>query len=360
METEDIVQPLTLDQQAAIVEARDWLEDLLTGIGHGAEVNLRVEAETIVFSLDSDDDAGMLIGRKGQTLDALQYLTNVAFSQRIGRRLTLDVADYRQRHLSKLVEQAQSAAIRVRTTGRSLRLPPMNASDRRVVHTTILEYTDLVTASHGEEPFRCVIVEPKDRRFRPMAPRPPQRPGFGRPGGGGGFRGRGPAPGRGFGPGPGREAGGPGRGFGGPGQGGGFGGPGQGGGFRDRGPGQGGFGGPGQGGGGFRDRGPGPGGGGFRGPDRGPGPGPGGGGFRGPDRGPGPGPGGGGFRGPDRGPGPGGPPGGGGFRGPDRGPGPGGPPGGGGGFRGPDRGPGGGPPGGGPPGGGGGFRGPRP
>ncbi|MBM3274333.1 MAG: KH domain-containing protein, partial [Candidatus Sericytochromatia bacterium] len=190
-ETEDLVQPLTPDQQMAIVEARDWLADLLEGIGHGAEVGLRVEAETIIFSLESDDAAGVLIGRKGQTLDALQYLTNVAFSQRIGRRLTLDVADYRSRHLSKLIEQAQAAAARVRETGRPLRLPPMNASDRRVVHTAILEFPELGTASHGEEPFRCVIVEPKDRRFRPLPPRPPRKPGGfgGRPGGG--FRGRG-------------------------------------------------------------------------------------------------------------------------------------------------------------------------
>ncbi|MBM3267372.1 MAG: KH domain-containing protein, partial [Candidatus Sericytochromatia bacterium] len=191
-DTEDLVQPLTLEQQSAIVQARDWLADLLQGIGHGAEVGLRVEAETIIFSLESEDDAGTLIGRKGQTLDSLQYLTNVAYSQRIGRRLTLDVADYRSRHLSKLIEQAQAAAARVRDTGRPLRLPPMNASDRRVVHTAILEFPDLATASHGEEPFRCVIVEPKDRRFKPMPPRPPARKpgGFGgRPGGG--FRGRG-------------------------------------------------------------------------------------------------------------------------------------------------------------------------
>jgi spoIIIJ-associated protein len=278
-DTDDLVQPLTFDQQGAVVEARDWLSDLLIGIGHPAEVGLRVEAETIIFSLESDDDAGVLIGRKGQTLDALQYLTNVAFSQRVGRRLTLDVADYRQRHLAKLIEQAHSAADRVRTTGRPLRLPPMNASDRRVVHTTVLDFPDLATASHGEEPFRCVIVEPKDRRFKPMPPRPPARtPGFGRPSGG--FRGKG----EGFG-GPGRPA-----------ARGGFGtrGPDRGGfGDRDRGPG-GGFGGRGPGGGfGGRDPMRGPGGGfGGRGPDRGPG--------GGPDRGPGGGPGGsggGGFRG---------------------------------------------------------------
>lgn len=220
---------LTAEQRQAVEAARRWLEALLAGIGIPSDVTTRTELETVVFTLGADD-AGTLIGRKGQTLDSLQYLTNVAFSQKVGRRLTLDVADYRQRHLEKLVEQAQAAADRVKTTGRSLRLPPMNAADRRVIHTTVLDFPDLVTASHGEEPFRCVIIEPKDHRFKPLPPRPPARPGFGgRPGGG--FRG-----------GPGRGPGRPGGGFRGPGGGGGFGRP-QGEGFRGPGGG-GGFGRP--------------------------------------------------------------------------------------------------------------------
>ncbi|MBU6428532.1 MAG: KH domain-containing protein [Cyanobacteria bacterium REEB65] len=186
--SEFISADLTAPQAESVESARLWLKALLAGIGLPLEVTTRPDVETVVFMLEAPEDAGALIGRKGQTLDALQYLTNVAFSQKVGRRLTLDVAEYRQRHLAKLVEQAQAAALRVRTTGRSLRLPPMNAADRRVIHTSVLDFPDLVTASHGEEPFRCVIVEPKDRRFKPLPQRPPGRPGFG-----GGFRGgRGP------------------------------------------------------------------------------------------------------------------------------------------------------------------------
>ncbi len=254
---EAILTELTAEQGDWVVLAQRWLEALLAGIGIPGDVTTRAEAETVVFTLNADD-AGSLIGHKGQTLDSLQYLTNVAFSQKVGRRLTLDVADYRQLHQAKLVEQAQTAAVRVQTTGRSLRLPPMNAADRRVIHTTVLEFPELVTASHGEEPFRCVIIEPKDRRFKPLPQRPPARPGFGRPAGGG-FRG-----------GPGRGPGRPGGGFRG-GAGGGFGRP-QGEGFRGPGApgGPGGFGRP-----------QGEGGGGFRGPDHPPSGG-GGGGFRSP------------------------------------------------------------------------------
>lgn len=142
-------------------EAQDWLLDILDEMEIECSVGLIFDEESITFHLETEDDAGMLIGRKGQTLDALQYLLNVAYGPRIGKRLIVDVHDYRKRHHEKLVEQALEAVDRVRESGRSLRMPPMSAADRKVVHNEILAFPDMETASQGEEPHRCVVVHLK-------------------------------------------------------------------------------------------------------------------------------------------------------------------------------------------------------
>ncbi|MNX56516.1 R3H domain protein [compost metagenome] len=142
-------------------EAQDWLLDILDEMELDCSVGLIFDEETITFHIETEDDAGMLIGRKGQTLDALQYLLNVAYGPKIGKRLIVDVHDYRKRHHEKLVEQALDAVDRVRETGRSLRLPPMSAADRKVVHNEILAFSDMETGSQGEEPNRYVVVHLK-------------------------------------------------------------------------------------------------------------------------------------------------------------------------------------------------------
>lgn len=144
-----------------IDDAQDWLLDILDGMEMECSVGLIFEEDTIVFHIETDDDAGMLIGRKGQTLDALQYLLNVAYGPKIGKRLVVDVQDYRRRHHDKLIEQALNAAERVRLTGRPLRMTPMSASDRRIVHQELAAFTDLETGSQGDEPNRFVVIYPK-------------------------------------------------------------------------------------------------------------------------------------------------------------------------------------------------------
>jgi spoIIIJ-associated protein len=155
-----------------IDDALDWLEDLLDVMGVPCDAVAYLDPDHVTFDLETDEDAGMIIGRKGHTLDAIQYLLNAAFGQRVGKRMIVDIQGYRERHEAKLVEQAHQAAERVRVNGRPYRLPPMSASDRRVVHNALLDYTDLETGSQGEEPNRFVVVSPKRERDR----RPGYRP----------------------------------------------------------------------------------------------------------------------------------------------------------------------------------------
>lgn len=162
-------------------EAQDWLLDVLDQLDMPCTVGLVIEPETVTFDIETDEDAGVLIGRKGQTLDALQYLLNAAYARDVGKRLVVDVQDYRARQRDKLIEQAVEAADRVRTTGRPLRLAPMSAGDRRIVHEEIKSFGDLETNSQGEEPHRCVVIYPKrdgageaPRPHRPRGARPPR------------------------------------------------------------------------------------------------------------------------------------------------------------------------------------------
>lgn len=148
-------------RDTALDDAQDWLLDVLDAMGYECSVGIIFEPEAVTLHIETEDDAGMLIGRKGATLDALQYLLNVAYGPRTGRRLHVDVHDYRRRHHEKLIEQAHQVAERVRTTGRSVRMAPMGAADRKVVHNELQSFGDLETGSQGEEPNRFVVVHPR-------------------------------------------------------------------------------------------------------------------------------------------------------------------------------------------------------
>ncbi len=155
-------------RDTAIDEAQDWLLDVLDAMGMECSVGIIFEPEAVTLHIETEDDAGMLIGRKGSTLDALQYLLNVAYGPRTGKRLQVDVHDYRRRHMEKLIEQAHQAAERVRSTGRSVRMAPMGAADRKIVHNELQTFADLETGSQGEEPNRFVVVHPRRGAARPF------------------------------------------------------------------------------------------------------------------------------------------------------------------------------------------------
>lgn len=163
-------------RDSVLDDAQDWLLDVLDQLDVACTVGLVEDDNQIVFDLETEDDAGVLIGRKGATLDALQYLLNAAYGHEVGKRMVVDVQDYRSRHQEKLVDHALQAAERVRATGRPLRLAPMSAADRRIVHEEIKNHVDLETSSTGEDPHRCVVIFPKGAQGAAPAARRPGRP----------------------------------------------------------------------------------------------------------------------------------------------------------------------------------------
>jgi len=150
-----------LEEQVEL--AADFVEGLLDAMDVSADVDMNVVEGTQyveIWGAESDEGMGLLIGRKGQTVDALQELTRAVVQSRIeGRsRVVVDVEDYRKRRRSQLVSKATSAAQRVRRTGRPERMEPMNAFERKIVHDAVAGVSGVESGSEGEEPERRVVI----------------------------------------------------------------------------------------------------------------------------------------------------------------------------------------------------------
>lgn len=152
-----------LDEQADI--GADFLEGLLEVMGLDADVEVNESAGVTyldVWAVDENEDMGLLIGKGGHTLDALQEIVRNHVQRQTGERcrVMVDVEDYRKRRRSQLVRRARDAAKQVKRTGRPQSLDPMTAYERKVVHDTVAEFAGLATASEGEEPDRRVVIRP--------------------------------------------------------------------------------------------------------------------------------------------------------------------------------------------------------
>lgn len=141
---------------------RTIIDRLLDVLDLDADVEVEESDEEIYASIDGADELGILIGRRGQTLDALQLLcyraASMASTDR--KRVTVDAAGYRERRRDLLEEEAEIAAQRAARNGEAVRLEPMSASERRMVHEVLKGRTDVETYSEGDEPERRIVVAP--------------------------------------------------------------------------------------------------------------------------------------------------------------------------------------------------------
>lgn len=143
-----------------------YVSKLLSEIFDAVGVSIRMERRSgngyVTFDIYGKG-AEMLIGRRGEALDALQFLVNVAASQKSDEqvKIVVDIEGYRQRRRKRLEEIALKAAERARRTGEKVVLNPMCAADRRIVHVTLQGRGDVTTYSEGEEPYRRVVVARK-------------------------------------------------------------------------------------------------------------------------------------------------------------------------------------------------------
>lgn len=147
------------DEPAARVEA--LIDEVLEALDLDAEIAVDERPEEIVARIEGDD-LGLLIGRRGQTIDALQLLCyRAAFRGRGERkRVSVDAAGYRERRRETIERQADRAAERALETGKEIELEPMGPVERKLVHDRLKDRPGLETFSEGDEPERCVIVAP--------------------------------------------------------------------------------------------------------------------------------------------------------------------------------------------------------
>lgn len=143
--------------------AKRFVAGLLERMGMEAAIEIRPRGDTLHLDIVGRD-MGLLIGRRGDTLRALEFLTNLAASKGGGEidRIVVDVSGYRKRRERDLEQMAMTLAKRVVRTGKSVMTDPMDARDRRIIHLALQADATVTTHSEGEEPFRRVVISPKE------------------------------------------------------------------------------------------------------------------------------------------------------------------------------------------------------
>ena len=147
------------------LDSAKFLQELLGKMGVNGTVSAFENEEGIKLKIDSDTD-GLLIGRRGETLDALQYIVslyeNKDRKEHGYRRISIDTEGYRARREDTLRRLARRNALKVAKSGRSFAMEPMNPYERRVIHSALQGFRGVTTHSEGEEPNRRVIITPED------------------------------------------------------------------------------------------------------------------------------------------------------------------------------------------------------
>ena len=155
------------NRERIIDAAKNFLREVFAAMTLDVTIEVEELADGIKLNL-SGKGLGVLIGRRGQALDALQYLLNLAVNRKVDDKIffTLDVEDYRRRREEALIKLAKGVAERAIKTRREVRLEPMSRHERKIIHTVLQNNERVETHSTGEDPYRYVIVTPVKRGRR--------------------------------------------------------------------------------------------------------------------------------------------------------------------------------------------------
>ena len=142
-------------------KAKDFLNEVFEAMNMVVVIDAKYDEESRNLNIDlSGDEMGVLIGKRGQTLDSLQYLVSLVVNKESEEyiRVKVDTEDYRKRRKETLENLAKNIAYKVKRTKRSVFLEPMNPYERRIIHSALQNDKYVTTHSEGEEPFRRVVV----------------------------------------------------------------------------------------------------------------------------------------------------------------------------------------------------------
>lgn len=144
-------------------EAKSFLKSILDNMGIKAEIRIKEEENTLKVHMNGPD-MGILIGYRGETLDALQYLISLTINKDRNddyKRVILDTENYRKKREETIKRLAIKIANKAIRTGKVVKLEPMNPYERRIIHSVLQNNPDVQTYSEGEEPYRRVVVDLK-------------------------------------------------------------------------------------------------------------------------------------------------------------------------------------------------------
>lgn len=152
------------ENESIAAKAKETIDGILSRMGIDFPVHIEETEESIILNIEGDG-SGLLIGKGGQTLDALQYVVNKATNKngKERKRIILDTENYRKRREKTLIALAEKLGQKVKKTRKPVTVNPMNAHDRRIIHLALQDDRQLTTKSRGEGTFRKIIILPAKR-----------------------------------------------------------------------------------------------------------------------------------------------------------------------------------------------------
>lgn len=163
-EKEEILTPVSIDEcPDGVKTAYNYLKEIIVGIGvNESTIDVTKGEKEYFFNITSEEDYSILIGRRGETLDSIQYLVRLVANRGKNEedisKISLNIGNYRQKREITLKEIANKTAAKVKKYGRSIALDPMNPFERRIIHTEISSIEDVVSYSVGADAERKVII----------------------------------------------------------------------------------------------------------------------------------------------------------------------------------------------------------
>ena len=147
------------------MDAKKFLEDIFAAMKLDVTVSASFDGDTVNINLNGDNK-GIVIGKRGDTLDSLQYLTSLVVNQRSEDyiKVSIDTENYREKRTDALLALSNRLADKVARTGKKFTLEPMNPYERRIIHSNLQDNADVTTFSVGQEPYRKVVIAPKNAK----------------------------------------------------------------------------------------------------------------------------------------------------------------------------------------------------
>ena len=155
------------ENQEILDAAREFISKILDTFELENSVEMELNDNVLTINVNGDENRlGILIGKRGVTLDSIQYILNLIVNKKSSRyiRVNLDSSGYREKRKETLINLAKKMANKVTKTGRSVKLEPMNSYERKIIHTALQDYEGVLTHSEGKDPFRKVVIQ-KERKY---------------------------------------------------------------------------------------------------------------------------------------------------------------------------------------------------